>query len=328
MVGVLLFAYISVNLFLHSQGHEIKKAKIFSENTEVPEGGKLEVFCSTFGFTNAETKAVYVYLTKDGKAIDMKNGPARRDITFKKARIEMDNSGNYSCVFSEEELEISKVMGYGHNYIFINVIESLMNSQIHLLKSEVAVGSDAEFNCTTSSPINKNLSNNMILAFLIKNEKHIKVNIWDTEEMMTAFTLREVRMEDAGTYSCAILLNILPYHGMRLDRNNTVNLQIVVASYSSFDKIIIVIMCTIVLLLSLFLGIWAVIRKRGCHGFHKERSLNETEHRGNDIMFYEEIPKPNTADTGEIRTVVCAAAVWEESSDGDEMYDDLVFQQS
>lgn len=103
----------------------------------------------------------------------------------------------------------------------------MMNSQIHLLKSEVAVGSDAEFNCTTSSPTNKNLSNNMILAFLIKNEKPIKVNIWDTEEMMTTFTLREVRMEDAGTYSCAILLNILPYHGMRLDRNNKVNLQIV-----------------------------------------------------------------------------------------------------
>lgn len=94
---------------------------MFCENTEVPEGGKLEVICSTFGFTKAETKAVYVYLTKDGKAID-KNGPTRLDITFKKERIEMDNSGNYSCVFSEEQLEITKVMGYGHNYIFINVI--------------------------------------------------------------------------------------------------------------------------------------------------------------------------------------------------------------
>lgn len=105
--------------------------------------------------------------------------------------------------------------------------ESLFNLQIHLLKSEVAVGSDAEFNCTTSNPINKNLSTNMILAFLIKNEKPFKVNIWDTKETMTTFTLREVRMEDAGTYSCAILLNILHYHGMRLDRNNTVDLQIV-----------------------------------------------------------------------------------------------------
>ncbi|KAK9958468.1 hypothetical protein ABG768_010584 [Culter alburnus] len=329
MVGVFLFAYISVNLFLQSQGHEIKKARIFSENTEVPEGGKLEVICSTFGFTKAETKAVYVYLSKDGKAIDMKTGPTRQDITFKKERIEMDISGNYSCVFSEEQLEITKVMGYGHNYIFINVIESMMNSQIHLLKSEVAVGSDAEFNCTTSSPTNKNLSNNMILAFLIKNEKPIKVNIWDTEEMMTTFTLREVRMEDAGTYSCAILLNILPYHGMRLDRNNKVNLQIVVASYSSFDKIIIVIMCsTIVLLLSLFLGIWAVIRKRGTEAFSLlQTSLNETELRGNNV-FYKEIPKLDTADTEEIRTVVCYAAVWEESSDSDALYDALVFQQS
>lgn len=34
----------------------------------------------------------------------------------------MNLSGNYSCVFSEEQLQINKVMEYGHNSIFINVI--------------------------------------------------------------------------------------------------------------------------------------------------------------------------------------------------------------
>lgn len=97
----------------------IHQAKIFSENTEVPEGGRLEVTCSTFGFT---AKAVYLYLCKNGKAIDMKNGPTRQDTTFKIERIEMNHSGNYSCVFSEEQQQKNKVMGYGHNYIFINVI--------------------------------------------------------------------------------------------------------------------------------------------------------------------------------------------------------------
>ncbi|KAK7151559.1 hypothetical protein R3I94_008022 [Phoxinus phoxinus] len=329
MVGVFLLAYISVDLFLQSQGQTLQKAKLFSENTEVAEGGRLEVTCSTFGFTKSEAKAVYVYLCKDGKAIEMKI-PTRQDITFKIERIEMEHSGNYSCVFSEEQLEKNKVMGYGQNIIFINVTESLFNSQIHLLKSEVAVGSDAEFNCTTSDPMNHNLSKNMILAFLIKNEKPIKVNIWDTNETTTTFTLREVRMEDAGTYSCAILLNILPYHGMRIDQNNKVNLQIIVASSSGFDKIIVIviIICsTIVVLLSLFLGIWAVIRKRGCLGLHKERSLNETELKGNDV-FYEEVPKPDTAGTDEIRSVVCSVEVWDEFSDIDEEYDELVFQQS
>ncbi|XDV29498.1 hypothetical protein PO909_032617 [Leuciscus waleckii] len=278
------FLDISVNLFLQSQGQKLQKAKIFSENREVSEGGRLEVTCSTFGLAKSEVKAVY--LCKDGKAIDMKKEPTRPDITFKIERIKMDHSGNYSCMFSEEQLEMTEVMGYGYTIIFINVIESLFNSQIHLLKSEVAVGSDAEFNCTTYNPINKNLSNNMILAFLMKNEKPIQVNIWDTKETMTTFTLREVRMEDAGTYSCAILLNILPYHGMRLDRNNKVNLQIVASS--SYGKIIIVIiMCsTIVLFLSLFLGIWAVIRKRGTVALSPQlRSLNETELKGNDVYY-------------------------------------------
>ncbi|KAL1256238.1 hypothetical protein QQF64_011783 [Cirrhinus molitorella] len=153
MLGVFLFAYISVNLFLKCQGQNIHQAKIFSENTEVPEGGRLEVTCSTFGFT---VKAVYLYLCRNGKAIDMKNAPTRQDTAFKIERIGMNYSGNYSCVFSEEQLEIKEVMGYGHNYIFINVMESFILTQIHLLKSEVPVGSDAEFNCTTSNPYTKN----------------------------------------------------------------------------------------------------------------------------------------------------------------------------
>ncbi|XP_026144025.1 uncharacterized protein LOC113118829 [Carassius auratus] len=242
MAGVFLLVYISMNLFLKCQGQKINQAKIFSETTEVPEGGRLEVTCSTFGFTG---KAVYLYLCKNGKAIDMLNGPTRQDTNFKIERIEMNHSGNYSCVFSEELLKINKVMGYGYNYIFINVTESFINTQIYLLKSEVSVGSDAEFNCTTSNPLNNKQSRNMILVYLIKNGKPIKVNIWDTEKMMTTFTLREVQMEDAGTYTCVLLLNILPYHGMKLRQNIKVDLQI------------------IALLLSLFLGIWALIRKRG-----------------------------------------------------------------
>ncbi|XP_058607788.1 uncharacterized protein LOC131524586 isoform X2 [Onychostoma macrolepis] len=302
MIGVFLLAYISVNLLLKCQGQKIHQAKIFCENTEVPEGGRLEVTCSTFGFTR---KAVYLYLCRNGKAIDAKNGPTRQDTAFKIERMEMNHSANYSCVFSEEQLQINKVMGYGHNYIFINVIESLIFTQIHLLKSEVPVGSNAEFNCTTSNPLQNKQSRNMILVYLIKNGMIIKVNIWDTEKMMTTFILREVQMEDAGTYSCVLLLNILPYHGMRLRQNLKVDLQIIATSNSGIDKVIIAIMCsTIVLLLSLFLGIWALTRKRGCLRIQNERSSkNETELRGTEVL-YEEIEKPDSSGTGHIPCAV------------------------
>lgn len=105
--------------------------------------------------------------------------------------------------------------------------ESLIYTQIHLRKPEVPVGSDAEFKCSASIPLHKNQSENMILVYLIKNGKPVEVNIWDTEKMMTTFTLREVRTEDAGTYSCVVLLNILPYHGMRLRQNIKAYLQII-----------------------------------------------------------------------------------------------------
>lgn len=111
-------------------------------------------------------------------------------------------------------------------------IESFIFTQIHLLKSEVPVGSNAEFNCTTSNPLHNKLSRNMILVYLIKNGNPIKVNIWDTEKMMKTFTLREVQMEDAGTYSCVVLLNILPYHGMRLYQNIKVDLQIIAGKHA------------------------------------------------------------------------------------------------
>lgn len=111
-------------------GQKLHKAKIFSENRKVSEGGRLEVTCSTFGFTKSE--AAYVYLCKDGKAIDMKNGPTRQDIAFKIERIEMDHSGNYSCMFSEEHLEITEVMGYGNNIIFINVIGKMYDISAYI----------------------------------------------------------------------------------------------------------------------------------------------------------------------------------------------------
>lgn len=101
--------------FFFFTGQKIQQAKIFSENKEVPEGGKLEVTCSAFGLS---TKAVYVYLCRNGKAVDVQYG---QDASFKLERVEMNQSGNYSCVFSEEKLKISEVMGFGQNYIFINV---------------------------------------------------------------------------------------------------------------------------------------------------------------------------------------------------------------
>ncbi|XP_051580949.1 uncharacterized protein LOC127456472 [Myxocyprinus asiaticus] len=314
MVAVFLLAVFSVSVFLQSQGQKIHEAKIYSDNTEVLEGGKLELTCSIFGYS---AKAVYLYLCKNGKAIDQKKQRNQQDINFRIEGIQMEHSGNYSCVFSEEQLETTNVMGYGDNYIFINVIESLIRAQIHLLESEVPEGSDVEFMCTSSHPLNTNQSRNLILAYLIKDRKAVEVSIWDTQKMKTTFTLRKVQMEDAGTYSCVVLLNILPHPGMRLYGSNEVNLQITVASNSSTEEVKIVLVCSgIVLLLCLSLGILTMIRKRviECPGFHSERSLeNEVEIREAEAIY-----EDTTEATSEIQSVVRDEQEWDEFSDSEE----------
>ncbi|XP_052007961.1 uncharacterized protein LOC127661354 [Xyrauchen texanus] len=310
MASMFLLAVISVSVFLQSQGQKIHEAKLYIHNTEVLEGGKLELTCSTFGYS---VKSVYLYLCKNGKAIDSKKQRNQEDINFRIEGIQMEHSGNYSCVFSEEKLETTNVKGYGDNYIFINVIESLIRAQIRLLESEVTEGSDVNFMCTSSHTLNTNQSKNLNLAYLIKDGKAVEVSIWDKQKMKTTFTLRKVQMEDAGTYSCVLLLSILPHPGMRLYGSNEANLQITVASNSSSEEVKIVLVCSgIVLLLCLSLGILAMIRKRviECPGFNSERSLeNDMEIRETE-MIYE--------DTGEIQNVVCNEQEWDEFSDSEE----------
>lgn len=288
MAGLFLLTFISVKLLLLTQGENIHRAKIYSANREVTEGGSLQVTCSTFGYT---AKNVYLYVCHNGKAIKMEKQSNQEDITFIINSIEKDNSGNYSCVFSEDRLKKTQVMGYGENYIFIRVTESLICGEIRSLKSEVSEGNDAEFICTTSNQPSK-----MILAFLIKSGRIIQVNTWDTTETVTTFTLSSVRIEDAGTYSCVLMLNILPHPDKKLCGKNEVNLQITSnikredkknSAYISSGEVRLAIVCFILLLfISLLLGIWPMMQKRGCLGWINERCLdNEEQLRETEVVY-------------------------------------------
>ncbi|XP_055030871.2 uncharacterized protein [Misgurnus anguillicaudatus] len=322
MVAVFLLLCISLKLFLQTQGQNIQKAKIYSKTREIPEGDDLEVTCSTFGYT---TKSVYLYLCQNGKAIEMKKQRNQEDTVFRLQHIEKNKTGNYSCVFSEDGLKTNEVMGYGDNHIFINVTEpkTLIPAEIRLLKSEVQEGSDAEFTCKPSKFLNRTSTRQLILAILIKKGTNISiVNILDPKKAMATFTLRKVRKDDAGTYSCVVMLNTLFYPEKWVYGNNEVNLNITAAPvvYSSTGEVKIFIVSLILLLfIILLLGILAMIQKQGRLRCLNKRCLeNEEEPREVVRVLHEETVEAEAA--GEIQST-CQFSEWDDFSDTEE--DDL-----
>ncbi|XP_073671761.1 uncharacterized protein [Paramisgurnus dabryanus] len=277
MVALFLLVCISLKLFLQTQGQNIQKAKIYGISREIPEGSDLEVTCSTFGYTE---KIVYLYLCQNGKAIEMKRQCNHQDTVFRIQHIEKNKTGNYSCVFSEDRLKTTEVMEYGENHIFINVTESktLIPAEIHLLESEVQEGSDVEFTCTPSKPLNRTQNRQLILAILIKNGTNgFVVSILDPKETMATFTLRKVGKDVAGTYSCVVTLNTF-FHPEKWVYGNNVDLHITAAPvvYCSTGEVKILIVSLIVLLfIILLLGILAMIRKQGRLGcLNKRNAVN------------------------------------------------------
>ncbi|XP_065121148.1 uncharacterized protein [Paramisgurnus dabryanus] len=319
MVAVFLLVCISLKLFLQTQGQNIHKAKIYGISREIPEGDDLEVTCSTFGYTK---KIVYLYLCQNGKAIDMKKQCNLEDTVFRIQHIEKKKTGNYSCVFSEDHLKTTEVMGYGENNIFINVTD-FKTAEIRLLESEVQEGSDAEFTCTPSKFLNRTQTRQLILAILIKNGTNVfVVSILDPKETMATFTLRKVRKDDAGTYSCVVMMNTLFHPEKWVSGKNEVILHITAAPvvYSSTGEVKIFIVCLIVLLFTiLLLGILAMIQKQGLLGCLNKRCLeNEKEPREVVRVCHEETGEAEAACAIES---ICHFSEWDDFSDTEE--DDL-----
>lgn len=106
-----------INLKFSFQGREIYQAKIY----KVKNRGKLEFTCSTYGLkgTFKKNSKLYIYLCRNGTGIEMRS--SYQDATFFIDDTRMDNTGNYSCVFSVDEHKLEAVRGNGINSIFISV---------------------------------------------------------------------------------------------------------------------------------------------------------------------------------------------------------------
>ncbi|XP_076845639.1 uncharacterized protein LOC143490935 isoform X2 [Brachyhypopomus gauderio] len=288
------------------QGENMHPAKIYANNN-FKEGGRLTIKCSLFGLKEQSGKA-YFYLCKDGQVMLIQESTCL-DVMFHIDSITKNYSGHYSCVYSEQKYNAKDVKGHSAN-VLITVDDSSVPANISWPKASMMEGGDVELRCTSSLVLDSWQDMRNIYAYLCKNGTVIQVNIWDTEKKEAIFTLKKVKMHDAGTYICFLSSDIWPIPDM-MQGNNEAHLHVI---EGSSDTIRIVLVTSALLpCLILFLGIWAVIKGQVCYRCTIERSLQPgSESRGFDIQHEEEL-----SPTDEVQNVpsLNSCLEWEDSSD-------------
>lgn len=106
---------------------DIHSAKIFTNQRTVRENSELTLRCSTFGSTK-DTLA-YFYLCKDGLGIIKKRVKQdQADAMFTISRVSLNDSGNYSCVYSTHDHPLTSVTKEGVKAIQILVVGEDLHS--------------------------------------------------------------------------------------------------------------------------------------------------------------------------------------------------------
>nr|XP_019935785.1 PREDICTED: uncharacterized protein LOC109625123 [Paralichthys olivaceus] len=201
-----------------------------TQQKNINKDGNLHMTCSTYG--SKKLSSVYVYLWKDGLGISkMEQKQEQHDSTFTVYRVGLNNSGNYSCVFSKTDYPPSKVAMKGHNIIQIQVIANFLPADISVAGvSTVSEGEDIEFRCAVSYALQTLDDCQVIQSYLKKNESILQVQAFDVARMETTFIIKDAVTRDSGHYSCMVLpskcIQEQEKTGKTLRGNNTVLLKV------------------------------------------------------------------------------------------------------
>ncbi|XP_037341573.2 uncharacterized protein LOC119227157 isoform X2 [Pungitius pungitius] len=149
----------------------------------------------------------HVYLCHNGIWIDQKNQKNDRyDSNFIIPRASLNHSGNYSCVFSEENDLLPKEPMKGDNVIQILVIGNYLPADISIAgPSAVKEGGDVTFRCSVSDTLQTLSDCQFIHSHLRRNETLVQVQPFSVKRMEATFTIRGAVSRDTGNYSCAVL---------------------------------------------------------------------------------------------------------------------------
>ncbi|XP_044063650.1 uncharacterized protein LOC122881459 [Siniperca chuatsi] len=210
-----------------SQANDIFPARILAHQKTISERSDLYVTCSTFG--SKKHTRVHVYLCKDGVGISKKiQKQDQNDSTFIIQRVDLRQSGNYSCVYSIRNYSLSQVNKRGDNIIQILVIAYFLPADLSVAgPSTVSEGDNVEFRCTLSDTLQTLGECQLIHSYLRRNETILQVQAFNVMRMEATFTIEGAVMRDSGHYSCVVLPSkCIQEHEEALYGNNAVLLEV------------------------------------------------------------------------------------------------------
>ncbi|XP_043953385.1 uncharacterized protein LOC122820212 [Gambusia affinis] len=203
MKPILVF-YILLNQVI-GQTEDMYPAKILVQQRTVSEGNDLYVICSMFGLK--KHPSFYVYLLKDGQGFrKLKQKQTLDDVLFIISNLHLDHSGNYSCLYSTKNYNLSDVEGKGQNEVEILVIANFIPAELSIAGPfTVHEGSHIEFKCTYSEILHTLNNCQLIYCWLKKNETILQIQVFDLAQMEASFSIEGAVSRDSGPYSCLLL---------------------------------------------------------------------------------------------------------------------------
>ncbi|XP_066540398.1 immunoglobulin superfamily member 1-like [Hoplias malabaricus] len=185
---------IYVQVTDHQQ--DILPADIFGITT-VKAGEDLKLKCCIFDKTMS-SNVFHVYLCKNGVGVKMEPCGKKENHTFILTNVSVQDSGNYSCVYSLKEFPLNAITASGERSIYVQVtgFHLVKTADIHCDETTVKKGENIEVICSIpeyeesalhvyicKDGFGKNLQS-------LQNQSHVQ------------FTFENVNLEDSGIYTC------------------------------------------------------------------------------------------------------------------------------
>ncbi|XP_047678544.1 basement membrane-specific heparan sulfate proteoglycan core protein-like [Tachysurus fulvidraco] len=125
--------------------------------TKVKESENIIFKCSTFNMTVNRTESIIsMYLFKNNERVKMKAIEDTKidDTTFLLTNLTVEHSGLYTCLYSEENLNVLKTNATGHNSVSLEVWGKILPARIESTETSVTKGETLKLTCTFTKILN------------------------------------------------------------------------------------------------------------------------------------------------------------------------------